>query len=285
VSARILDGKAVASEVREEVAREAARFAAAHGRPPGLDVVLVGDDPASQVYVRNKEKAAEKAGIRGAVHRLPAATTQGELTALIRNLNVDSSIDGILVQLPLPKGLDELATTDSIDPSKDVDGLHPASAGFLMSGRPGLRPCTPRGCMRLLETTGVELAGKHAIVLGRSNLVGKPIAQMLLAASCTVTMAHSRTVDLADHVRRADIVIAAVGRPGLVKGDWIKETAIVIDVGINRMPDGTLVGDVDFDAAKERASWITPVPGGVGPMTIAMLLSNTVEAAWARAGG
>ncbi len=284
MSAQILDGKAVAAEVREEVAREAARFLEAHGRPPGLEVVLVGDDPASQVYVRNKERAAEKAGIRGAVHRLPAATSQAELTALLRKLNTDPTIDGILVQLPLPKGLDELVTTDTIDPAKDVDGLHPANAGYLLSGRPGLRPCTPRGCMRLLERTGMALSGKHAIVLGRSNLVGKPIAQMLLAANCTVTMAHSRTAELADHVRRADIVVAAVGRPALVRGDWIKEGAAVIDVGINRAEDGRLWGDVDFDGARERAGWITPVPGGVGPMTIAMLLSNTVDAAWARAG-
>lgn len=283
MSARLLDGKAVAARVREEVAREAARFAEAHGRKPGLEVVLVGDDPASQVYVRNKEKAAGNTGIRGDVHRLPASTTQAELLAVVRDLNRNEEVDGILVQLPLPKGLDELATTDAIDPAKDVDGLTPVSAGYLMSGRPGLRPCTPRGCMRLLEETGVELAGKHAIVIGRSNLVGKPIAQMLLGASCTVTMAHSRTRDLAEHVGRADIVIAAVGRPSLVSGAWIREGAIVIDVGINRRDDGTLCGDVDFDTAKERASWITPVPGGVGPMTIAMLLGNTVDAAFARA--
>jgi methylenetetrahydrofolate dehydrogenase (NADP+)/methenyltetrahydrofolate cyclohydrolase len=283
VDAQILDGKAVATMVREDVSRSAARFAAEHGRAPGLEVVLVGDDPASQVYVRNKEKAAEQAGIRGAVHRLPASTTQAELCRLIRALNDDPSVDGILVQLPLPKGLDELATTDAIDPAKDVDGLHPVSAGFLMSGRPGLRPCTPRGCMRLLEETGIDLAGKHAIVIGRSNLVGKPIGQMLLAASCTVTMAHSRTQDLAAHVARADIVVAAVGRPRLVRGEWIKEGAVVIDVGINRGADGRLVGDVDFEGARARASFITPVPGGVGPMTIAMLLSNTVDAAFARA--
>ncbi len=283
MAARLIDGKAIATEVREEVAREVARFEQVHRRKPGLEVVLVGDDPASQVYVRNKEKAAEKCGIRGAVHRLPASTSQAELLATVRDLNVDDAVDGILVQLPLPAGLDELATTDTIDPLKDVDGLTPASAGHLMSGRPGLRPCTPRGCMRLLEATGVSLAGAEAIVIGRSNLVGKPIAQMLLAAHCTVTMAHSRTKDLAEHVRRADIVIAAVGRPKMVQGDWIKEGAVVIDVGINRTADGALVGDVDFDAAKARASWITPVPGGVGPMTIAMLLRNTVEAAWERA--
>ncbi len=282
MSARLLDGKAIAARVREEVAREAARFTKEHGRAPGLEVVLVGDDAASQVYVRNKERGAEKTGIRGAVHRLPATTSQAELLALVRNLNHDDAVDGILVQLPLPKGLDELATTDVIDPAKDVDGLTPPSAGYLMSGRPGLRPCTPSGCMRLLAETGIELAGKHAIVLGRSNLVGKPIAQMLLAANCTVTMAHSRTRDLAEHVGRADVVIAAVGKPRLVQGAWIREGAVVIDVGINRLEDGSLAGDVDFDGAKERASWITPVPGGVGPMTIAMLLQNTVQAAFAR---
>ena len=283
MSARVLDGKAIATEVRGEVAREAARFAKEHGRKPGLDVVLVGDDAASQVYVRNKEKAAEQCGIRGAVYRLPESTTQAELLALVRDLGHDPTTDGILVQLPLPKGLDELRTTDAIEPLKDVDGLTPLSAGYLMSGRPGLRPCTPRGCMRLLAATGVELAGATAVVIGRSNLVGKPIAQMLLAEHCTVTMAHSRTKDLAAEVRRADIVIAAVGRPKLVRGEWIKEGAVVIDVGINRTADGALVGDVDFEEASARAGWITPVPGGVGPMTIAMLLANTVEAAFRRA--
>lgn len=283
MSARVLDGKAVAAEVRAEVAREAARFLDAHRRKPGLDVVLVGDDPASQVYVRNKEKAAEKCGLRGAVHRLPAATPQAELLALIRDLNRDDSVDGILVQLPLPGELDELSTTDIIDPLKDVDGLTPESAGHLLSGRPGLCPCTPRGCMRLLASTGMKLAGARAIVIGRSNLVGKPIAQLLLAQHCTVTMAHSRTADLAGEVRRADIVVAAVGRPKLIQGDWIKEGAVVLDVGINRLEDGSLCGDVDYESASQRAGWITPVPGGVGPMTIAMLLANTVEAAFARA--
>jgi methylenetetrahydrofolate dehydrogenase (NADP+)/methenyltetrahydrofolate cyclohydrolase len=282
VSARVLDGKKIAAEVRAEVARDAERFEQEHGRRPGLEVVLVGDDPASQVYVRNKERAAEQCGIRGAVHRLPATTSQAELLALVRNLNADDSVDGILVQLPLPKGLDELATTDAIDPAKDVDGLTPVSVGHLTSGRPGLRPCTPRGCMRLIAETGITLAGAHAVVIGRSNLVGKPIAQMLLAEHCTVTMTHSRTKDLAEHVRRADIVIAAVGKPKLVRGEWIREGAVVIDVGINRMPDGSLVGDVDYEGARARAGWITPVPGGVGPMTIAMLLRNTIDAARAR---
>lgn len=280
----ILDGRAIAESVRAEVARDAARFRETHGRPPGLEVVLVGEDPASQVYVRNKEKAAEKSGIRGAVHRLPASTTQDELLALLARLNADDTVDGILVQLPVPEGLDELATTDAIDPLKDVDGLHPMNAGALVAGRPGLQPCTPRGCMRLIEETGVELTGKRALVIGRSNLVGKPISLMLLAANATVTMAHSRTRDLADRVRESDVVVAAVGRPRMIRGEWIAEGAIVIDVGINRLEDGSLCGDVDYDGALARAGWITPVPKGVGPMTIAMLLRNTVDAAFARVG-
>ncbi len=284
MAGQILDGRAIAKLVRKEVAVDAARFLEAHGRRPGLEVVLVGEDPASQVYVRNKERAAGKAGIRGAVHRLGASISQEELLALLARLNADEAVDGILVQLPVPEGLDELAITDAIEPAKDVDGLHPINAGRLAVGRAGLQPCTPRGCMRLLQEAGVELEGKRAIVIGRSNLVGKPIAQMLLKANCTVTMAHSRTVDLAARVRESDVVIAAVGRPRLVRGDWIKEDAVVIDVGINRLDDGSLAGDVDFDAVMERASWVTPVPRGVGPMTIAMLLRNTVDAAFARAG-
>lgn len=282
-SGQVLDGRAIAKLVRKEVAVDAARFFEAHGRQPGLEVILVGEDPASQVYVRNKERAAKKCGIRGAVHRLDASTSQEALLTLLAKLNADETVDGILVQLPVPEGLDELATTDAIDPAKDVDGLHPINAGRLVAGRPGLQPCTPRGCMRLLAEAGVELQGKRAIVIGRSNLVGKPIAQMLLQANCTVTMAHSRTIDLADRVRESDIVVAAVGRPRMVQGDWIKEGAVVIDVGINRLDDGTLAGDVDFDAVMACASWVTPVPRGVGPMTIAMLLRNTVDAAFARA--
>ncbi|MGE0787872.1 MAG: bifunctional methylenetetrahydrofolate dehydrogenase/methenyltetrahydrofolate cyclohydrolase FolD [Sandaracinaceae bacterium] len=279
MSARILDGKAIAASVREEVAADAKRFLEKHGRAPGLEVVLVGDDPASQVYVRNKEKAATGAAIRGAVHRLPATTSQSDLMAMVDRLNRDDTVDGILVQLPLPGGLDERAVTDAIDPAKDVDGLHPLNVGRLVGGRQGLFPCTPRGCMRLLAETGVPLRGKRAIVIGRSALVGKPIAHMLLAQDCTVTIAHSRTEDLGARTLESDIVIAAVGRPGLVRGEHVKEGAIVIDVGINRGADGKLCGDVDYDAARERASWITPVPGGVGPMTIAMLLRNTVDAA------
>ena len=282
MTGRILDGRAIAKVVRKEVAAEAARFLELHGRRPGLEVVLIGEDPASQVYVRNKERSAGKAGLRGVVHRLPGSTSQDELLSLLTKLNTDETVDGILVQLPLPEGLDELVTTDAIDPAKDVDGLHPVNAGRLAVGRPGLQPCTPRGCMRLLRETGMELTGKRALVIGRSNLVGKPVAQMLLRANCTVTMAHSRTVDLEARVREADIVVAAVGRPRMVRGEWIKDGAVVIDVGINRLDDGTLAGDVDFDSAMLRASFVTPVPRGVGPMTIAMLLQNTVDAAFAR---
>jgi methylenetetrahydrofolate dehydrogenase (NADP+)/methenyltetrahydrofolate cyclohydrolase len=274
----LIDGKALAKKVRAEV--EA--FQATHNRAPGLDVVLVGEDPASQVYVRNKERAAAKAGIEGRVHRLPAETSEADLLALIFELNGDDHIDGILVQLPLPDHLHDQTIIDSIDPAKDVDGLHPFNAGLLVVGRKGLRPCTPSGCMRMLEHIGCDPKGERALVLGRSTLVGKPIALMLLEKHATVTIAHSRTEDLAERVHESDIVIAAVGRPNLVKGDWIKDGAVVIDVGINRLEDGTLTGDVDFKGASEHAAYITPVPGGVGPMTIAMLLSNTVDAAAAR---
>ena len=280
--AELIDGKALAKEVRAEVKTRAEAFAAKHGRAPGLHVVLVGEDPGSQVYVRNKERAASKVGIAGKVHRLPAETPEADLLALIRELNGAPDIDGILVQLPLPDPMHDQAIVDAIDPSKDVDGLHPFNAGLLVVGRKGLRPCTPSGCMRMLEHVGCDPKGKRALVLGRSRLVGKPIAFMLLEKHATVTIAHSRTENLADRVREADIVIAAVGRPNLVKGDWVKEGAVVIDVGINRLEDGSLMGDVDFEGASKRASHITPVPGGVGPMTIAMLLSNTVDAAEAR---
>ncbi|MEM8609415.1 MAG: bifunctional methylenetetrahydrofolate dehydrogenase/methenyltetrahydrofolate cyclohydrolase FolD [Myxococcota bacterium] len=280
--AELIDGKALAKEVRAEVKTRAEAFAAKYGRAPGLHVVLVGDDPASQVYVRNKERAAGKVGIAGEVHRLPAETTEADLLALVGKLNAASDIDGILVQLPLPDHLDDQTIVDAIDPGKDVDGLHPFNAGLLTVGRNGLRPCTPSGCMRMLSHVGCDPKGKRALVLGRSTLVGKPIALMLLEKHATVTVAHSRTENLDERVREADIVVAAVGRPNLVKGDWIKEGAVVIDVGINRLDDGTLTGDVDFEGAASRASHITPVPGGVGPMTIALLLSNTVDAAEAR---
>ena len=277
--AEIIDGKAIAKKVRAEAKTRAEAFEAKHGRKAGLHVVLVGDDPASHVYVRNKERAAEKASIAGAVHRLPADSAQAQVEALVAELAADPAIDGILVQLPLPKHLSEGPVLDRIPASKDVDGLLPPNVGFLVSGRVGHRPCTPSGCMRLLAEIGVDPKGKHALVIGRSMLVGKPMAMMLLEKHATVTMAHSRTADLAAEVSRADIVVAAVGVPKLVKGAWLKEGAVVIDVGMNRLDDGTLCGDVDFDSAQERAGWITPVPGGVGPMTIAMLLSNTVDAA------
>ena len=283
MTARILDGKEIAARVRAEVKTDAAMFARAHGRTPRLEVVLVGEDAASQVYVRNKEKAAHEAGLRGSVIRLPADTAQVELLARVRSLSSDPDVDGILVQLPLPAGLDAAAIVDAIDAHKDVDGLHPLNAGLLATGGKGLRPCTPSGCMRMLREASVDLRGKRAVVLGRSNLVGKPVALMLLEEHATVTIAHSRTVELAEECARADVLIAAVGKSRLVKAAWVKEGAVVIDVGINRGEDGKLCGDVDFDAVKEKASWITPVPGGVGAMTIAMLLRNTVDAAGLRA--
>lgn len=283
MTAQLIDGKAIAARVREEVKRDALAFREKHGRPPGLDVVLVGDDPASQVYVRNKEKASEEVGLRGTVHRLPADTSQASLLTLVQKLSADPTVDGILVQLPLPKHLDAAPIVAAIDPRKDVDGLHQLNAGALASGNPGLRPCTPSGCMRMLEEVGYDLSGKTAVVVGRSNLVGKPVALMLLEKNATVTIAHSRTKDLPAVVRSADVVIAAVGRSRMVLGDWIKPGAVVIDVGINRGADGKLSGDVDFASASAVASHITPVPGGVGAMTIAMLLRNAVDAAVARA--
>lgn len=283
MKARLIDGKAVAQKVRDEVKARVARFVATHGRAPGLDVVLVGDDPASQVYTRNKEKAALEAGIRGRLHRLPASSTEAEVRALVSSLSADPEVDGILVQLPLPPGLDERRVLDAMDPAKDVDGLLPENAGRLALGRPGLVPCTPRGSMRLLAEAGVKLSGARAVVVGRSILVGKPMALLLLAESATVTVAHSRTRDLPALCREADVLVAAVGRPKMIEGAWVKEGAAVIDVGINRTAEGKLVGDVDTEAAGERAAFITPVPGGVGPMTIACLLENTLIAAEARA--
>ncbi len=282
MGAKVLDGKAISEKVRNEVAARVAAFEKKNGRKPGLEVVLVGDDPASHVYVRNKETASTKVGMRGAVHRMPADLSQDQLEALVAELNRRDDVDGILVQLPLPAHFDTARVIERIHPSKDVDGLTTLNAGLLASGLPGLRPCTPAGCMRLLAEAGCDPEGKRAVVIGRSNLVGKPIAQLLLAKNATVTMAHSKTRDLASVVGEADIVIAAVGRLALVKGAWIKPGAVVIDVGTNRGSDGKLAGDVEYAAAAERASWITPVPGGVGPMTIAMLLSNTVDAAEAR---
>jgi methylenetetrahydrofolate dehydrogenase (NADP+)/methenyltetrahydrofolate cyclohydrolase len=276
--AKTIDGKAVAAAVRSEVRERAARLAE-RGVQPGLATVLVGDDPASAVYVGMKEKACAEVGISSFGHRLPASTTQEELLALVGELGRDARVHGILVQLPLPAPLSADAVIEAISPAKDVDGLHPVSQGKLMAGRPGLRPCTPVGVMRLIDETGLELRGAHAVVVGRSLLVGKPVALLLLERHATVTMCHSRTRDLGAEVGRADVVVAAAGQAGLVKGAWIKPGAVVIDVGTNRGPDKKLVGDVEFAAAAERAGFITPVPGGVGPMTVAMLLSNTVTAA------
>jgi methylenetetrahydrofolate dehydrogenase (NADP+)/methenyltetrahydrofolate cyclohydrolase len=277
--ARTIDGKSEAKAYRASVKARVEVFSATHGRAPGLEVVLVGDDPASVVYTRNKEHAAAQAGIRGALHRLPTDTPQGALCAFVAELNARDDVDGILVQLPLPKALDEQAVLDTIAPGKDVDGLHPINAGLLSSGRRGLVPCTPRGCMHLIATTGVVLEGARAVMIGRSNLMGKPMAQLLLAENATVTLAHSRTTDLDALCREADVLVVAVGRPAMVRGDWVKAGAVVIDVGINRGADGKLIGDVDFEGVRERAGWITPVPGGVGPMTIACLLDNTLIAA------
>ena len=279
MAAQILDGKVISEHVRQGVKRRAEAFERKAGRKAGLEVVLVGDDPASQVYVGSKERSCAQLGMRGAVHRLPANVSQAVLLAKVTELNHDGAVDGILVQLPLPRGLDAEAVVHHIDPRKDVDGLHPMNAGLLASGGHGIRPCTPSGCMRMLAETGLTLAGKRAIVVGRSNLVGKPVALMLLEQNCTVTMAHSKTEALDERVRESDIVIAAVGVAGLVRGAWIKPGAVVIDVGMNRREDKKLVGDVEFEAARERASWITPVPGGVGLMTVAMLMQNTVDAA------
>jgi len=289
MAAELIDGKAFAAVLRARVGEAARAFQAAAGRKAGLAVVLVGDDPASQVYVRNKGRATVEAGMESFEHRLPADAGQAELLALVERLNADPAVDGILVQLPLPDHLDEQAVVERIDPAKDVDGLTPLSSGRLALGLPGLVPCTPLGCVMLLKDKLGALAGKEAVVVGRSILVGKPVAQLLLAENCTVTIAHSRTRELAEVVRRADILVAAVGRAEMIKGNWLKPGATVIDVGINRVPagkDGTtrLVGDVDFAAASEVAGAITPVPGGVGPMTIAVLLRNTLDAARRRVG-
>ena len=277
--ARILDGKAVAERLTGEVrARVAARVAA--GRPaPGLAVVLVGENAASQIYVRNKRRTTDAVGMRSIAADLPAHATEEELLATIDRLDADPAVNGILVQLPLPPRIAAERVIERIDPAKDVDGFHPCNVGRLALKMPTLRPCTPYGCMRLLAETGENLVGKHALVIGQSNIVGRPMALELLMARCTVTICHSATRDLPGLVRQADIVVAAVGKARFVRGDWIREGAIVIDVGINRTPDGGLAGDVDFAAARERASWITPVPGGVGPMTIATLLDNTLRAA------
>lgn len=277
MTAKILDGKKLASEIKADV-RERTERLKESGVTPGLAVVLVGEDPASKVYVGQKEKGCRDAGFASFLHRLPETTTQGELLALIERLNSDRTVHGILVQLPLPGHIDSDAVLSAIRPGKDVDGFHPVNIGRLVSGLPSCEPCTPKGIMRLLKSAEIPLSGKEAVIIGRSNIVGKPVAMMLLAESATVTICHSRTEELAAHARRADILIAAVGKPRFVTGDMVKEGAVVVDVGINRLEEG-LVGDVDYEAAADRASWITPVPGGVGPMTIAMLLENTLEQA------
>lgn len=279
---QIIDGKAVAAMVRGEVAAQVDRLRGEHGCVPGLATVLVGDDPASSVYVRTKVKACAAVGIASVSHHLGRDTGERELLALIDDLNHRSDVHGILVQLPLPPGLDTPRVIERIAPAKDVDGLHPWNQGQLLSGGPGLRPCTPLGVLRLIEGTGVALRGRRAVVVGRSVLVGKPVALLLLERHATVTICHSRTDDLAGEVARADILVAAIGRPGSIAGDWIRPGAVVTDVGISRVPSGALVGDVAFETARERAAFITPVPGGVGPMTVAMLLSNTVQAARAQ---
>lgn len=275
--AKIIDGKAIAKEVREGLRVEIDELKNKHNQSPGLAVVLVGDDPASSVYVNFKKKACAEVGITSFEHRLDAATDEAKLISLIEELNADPAVNGILVQLPLPDGFSEERVLETITPDKDVDGFHPYNVGRLVTGNPIFEPCTPLGIMTLLESTGVSLEGKEAVVLGRSNIVGKPMAFMLLKKNATVTICHSRTHDLPGRVRAADVVIAAVGIPDMVKGDWIKEGAVVIDVGINRTEDGKLTGDVDYEEALERAGHITPVPGGVGPMTIATLLANTVS--------
>lgn len=274
----LIDGKAVAADVKARAAEECARLKE-KGVEPALAVILVGEDPASQVYVRNKVRACKTCGVISHVIRMPEETTQEELVAKIRGINGDDSIHGLLIQLPLPKHLDEAAALSEVDWRKDVDGFHLMNAGALLTGQDGVLPCTPAGCIELLKRSGVEMSGANAVVIGRSNIVGKPMALLLMQENCTVTVCHSKTKNLAEITKNADILVAAVGRAKFVKGDMIKPGAAVIDVGINRMEDGSLAGDVDFETAEKTAGWITPVPGGVGPMTIAMLMKNTVLAA------
>lgn len=279
MTAQLIDGKTIAATLRQQIAKRVTERLQQGQRAPGLAVILVGSDPASEVYVSHKRKDCEEVGFISRAHDLPSETSQQQLSELIDNLNADPSIDGILVQLPLPSHLDASKILERIRPDKDVDGFHPFNIGRLAQRIPLLRPCTPKGIMTLLEGTGIDLHGLDAVIVGASNIVGRPMALELLLAGCTTTVTHRFTKDLEAHVRRADLVVVAVGKPGLVKGEWIKPGAIVIDVGINRQADGKLVGDVDFQSACERAAWITPVPGGVGPMTRACLLENTLQAA------
>lgn len=279
MSAKIIDGKATAAQLRQEIKQRVDKRVARGERAPGLAVILVGNNPASEVYVAHKRKDCAEVGFNSLAYDLAADATQEKLLALIAELNANPEVDGILVQLPLPQHIDSHAVIEAISPAKDVDGFHPYNVGRLALRMPLLRPCTPFGVIKLLETTGIELAGKDAVVVGASNIVGRPMSLELLMAGCTVTTCHSRTRDLAAHVARAEVLVVAVGRPEFVPGDWIKPGAVVIDVGMNRLANGRLAGDVAFDSAKERAGWITPVPGGVGPMTRAMLLHNTLDAA------
>ncbi len=275
----IIDGKVIAREVRNEVKEEVERLHGANGLVPGLGVVLVGNDLSSQIYVRNKEKACQEVGIRSKEHLLPDSVSEKELLSLVDSLNRDNEIHGILVQLPLPSQINSETVLRAISPAKDVDGFHPFNQGLLLLGVESFQPCTPLGIIRLLDYIGCDPKGKRAVIVGRSNIVGKPVALMLLARHATVTLCHSRTADLQGEVNHADILVAAIGKAHMIRGEWIKPGAVVIDVGINRLPNGKLAGDVEFETAKERASWITPVPGGVGPMTICMLLFNTLKAA------
>lgn len=275
----VIDGKAVSREVRKEIKAEVEGLQRRWGLTPGLGVILVGDDPSSHIYVRNKEKACKEVGIESKEHLLPDTVTEQEILAVVQSLNRDKSIHGILVQLPLPKHINSEKVLQAVTPEKDVDGFHPVNQGLLLSGGEGFRPCTPMGIMRLLESADCDPKGKNAVIVGRSTIVGKPIALMLLERHATVTICHSRTAGLGAEVGRADILIVAIGKPAMVRGEWVKNGAVVIDVGINRLPSGKLAGDVEFEIAKERASWITPVPGGVGPMTICMLLFNTLRSA------
>jgi methylenetetrahydrofolate dehydrogenase (NADP+) / methenyltetrahydrofolate cyclohydrolase len=282
MTARIIDGKAIAQEVRNEVRRSIDGMVGRGLRRPGLAVLMVGDNPASQVYVRNKRRACEEVGIVSVAHDLPQSTSETELLARIDELNADEAVDGILVQLPLPDHIRESAVVERIDPRKDADGFHPYNVGRLAERNPLIRPCTPYGVVRMLDHIGVSVKGQHCVVVGASNIVGRPMSLELLLMGATTTVTHRFTRDLESHVRMAEVLIVAAGKPGLIPGDWVREGAVVVDVGMNRREDGTLCGDVDFEGAKQRAAWITPVPGGVGPMTVAMLMKNTLEASFRR---
>jgi methylenetetrahydrofolate dehydrogenase (NADP+)/methenyltetrahydrofolate cyclohydrolase len=284
VGAQILDGKAIGTKLKSDVRRATDALAARGQRRPGLAVVLVGQDPASEIYVRNKRRSCEEAGVVSVAHDLPAATPEAELVALIDRLNADPAIDGILVQSPLPKHINPHSVIERIDPTKDVDGFHPYNVGRLALRNPLLRSCTPYGIMIMLATTGIALRGKDAVIVGQSNIVGRPMALELLMAGATITVCHSATRDLEGEVRRAEVLVVATGKPNMIPGHWVREGAVVVDVGINRLADGKIVGDVEYEPARERAAWITPVPGGVGPMTIAALMKNTLESAEARLG-